>query len=133
MLLAVRLTDLERRAIGQRLSGRPLAVTNRSASRFLHDELHRVLGDLVLEYRESIRTEHGEQDSGLLVSKGSSAVWHQPRERPERAIDGWRCSTVCDKREELFDRAMLSVDGGEVERLCIKCLRISDQDRGTTT
>lgn len=140
MLLAVRLSDLERRAIGYRLSGRPIDAGNRAASEVLHRELHRVLQDLVMEYRESLVSEHA--TTGLfLVSKEGSGVWHVPKDEPERVTNGWQCSTMCDGRKDVFDqvtvRAGTSVlglperdDVGDEERLCRKCARQIEKDGG---
>lgn len=125
VLLAVKLTDLERRAIGHRLTGRPIAVTNKSATQFLYDEIHRILTDVSIEYRESLISEHG-TIAVPMVSRGDSGVWHLAKTEPERTTNGWSCAIECDSRVDVFDNALVPTkreELGEGGRVCRKCVK----------
>lgn len=140
VLLAVRLNDLERRAIGFHLSGRPIDAGNRAASQVLHREVHRAIQGLVMEYREAVQSDHA--TGTLLVSKETSGVWHVPKDGPERVANGWRCSILCDGREDTFEQLTVEAGimalgngpsaedtaSGSEERLCQKCARQFERD-----
>ena len=116
MLLSLRLTRAERQAIGYHLTGKPVEVGNRVASRFLHDELRRTLKGVIVEY------EMDHEDELFLVGKGNSDVWHIAQGDPVRDEGGWKCAVVCDSRQGTYDRATMSLEDAEA-RLCRNCVK----------
>lgn len=124
MLLSLKLTQAERQAIGHHLTGKPIEVGNRVATRFLHDELRRVLREIVVDYG----VESDDKDVIFLVGKGDSPVWHIAQGEPTRDAEGWRCSVVCNSRPSTFDQATLNVKEDTERRLCRSCARVNNVD-----